>query len=239
MIDADRPSFFWFTEARSGPETAPFAIWLNGGPGASSLLGMLSENGPCWINEDSKTVDYNEWSWNNMVNMLYIDQPTQVGFSYDEVTNCTLRQGEQAKDEPVIQPADFTEGLPELNWTTLAGSFGTQKSSHTANSTAQAAHVMWHFAQTWFTEFPEYRPKDDSFSLWAESYGGHYGPAISRHFVEQNDKIADGRLDDEAAVPLTLQSLGIVNGYIDAVIQGRAYIDFPHDNVSCQPELKS
>lgn len=60
--------FFWFFEARTEPHNAPLAIWLNGGPGGSSLMGLLEENGPCFVSEDSKSTYLNEWSWNNNVN---------------------------------------------------------------------------------------------------------------------------------------------------------------------------
>jgi carboxypeptidase C (cathepsin A) len=58
-------TFFWFFEARKDPENAPLAIWLNGGPGGSSLMGALSENGPCFINNDSNSTYLNPWSWNS------------------------------------------------------------------------------------------------------------------------------------------------------------------------------
>ncbi|PTB64899.1 serine carboxypeptidase [Trichoderma citrinoviride] len=220
-------TFFWFFEARENPSTAPLAIWLNGGPGASSLLGLLMENGPCFVNEDSKSTMLNPWSWNNEVNMLYIDEPNQVGFSYDTPTNCTANL---SPDGLILNPADFSAQLPELNLTSMVGTFSSQKPTHTTNSTAQAAHALWHFAQAWFSEFPHYKPSDDRISIWAESYGGHYGPGFMRFFQQQNEKIADGTIKDEHAHYLHLDTLGIVNGWLDSLIQEEAYIDFPYNN---------
>ena len=58
-------TFFWFFEARKDPSNAPLAIWMNGGPGSSSMLGLLVENGPCYVNPDSNSTRLSEWSWNN------------------------------------------------------------------------------------------------------------------------------------------------------------------------------
>ncbi|KAL6851150.1 hypothetical protein ACO1O0_008278 [Amphichorda felina] len=220
-------TFFYFFEARVAPEDAPLAIWLNGGPGGSSLLGLFQENGPCIVNDDSQTSQTNPWSWNTLVNMLYIDQPNQVGFSYDEPTNVTY---EAVAGDFNIVPTDFSTSVPESNYTHRVGTSSSQDLSHTANTTAQAAHALWHFAQTWFSEFPHYKPNDDRISMWAESYGGHYGPGFFRFFQEQNEKIQDGTIDEEHAHYLHLDTLGIVNGYLDAVIQGEAYIEFPYNN---------
>jgi hypothetical protein len=65
-------TFFWFFEARKDPENAPMSIWMNGGPGSSSMLGLLVENGPCYVNADSNSTYLSEFSWNNEVNMLYL-----------------------------------------------------------------------------------------------------------------------------------------------------------------------
>ncbi|KFA55265.1 hypothetical protein S40293_04966 [Stachybotrys chartarum IBT 40293] len=209
-------TFFWFFESRKDPANAPLAIWLNGGPGGSSMLGLLQENGPCMVNSDSKSTVLNPWSWNNEVNMLYIDEPNQVGFSYDVLTNCTV----EAFQEPAmffnITPADFSEHLPTVNLTSRYGTFASQNASQTTNSTAQAGHALWHFAQTWFFEFPHYKPNDDRISLWAESYGGHYGPGFMRFFQQQNEKIKNGTIEVDDAHYLHLDTLGIVNGYLDA-----------------------
>lgn len=193
------------------------------------MLGLLAENGPCFIDVDSKSPIHNPWSWNNHVNMLYIDEPNQVGFSYDVATNVTVYM---AGEDPSAVPTDFSKESPELNLTTRAGTLSSQDPTHTTNSTAQAAHALWHFAQTFFFEFPHYKPNDDSVSLWAESYGGHYGPGFMRFFQQQNEKIRNGTIEVEDAHYIHLDTLGIVNGYIDAVIQEEASLTFPFNNVS-------
>lgn len=227
MLSLNALSFFWFFEARKDPTNAPLAIWLNGGPGASSMVGLLQENGPCFVNGDSETTSLNPWSWNNEVNMLYIDEPNQVGFSFDTPTNCTV----DIAGESGPRPADFSHQVPRTNNTFRVGTFSSQNSTHTADNTLHAGYALWHFAQSFFSEFPHYKPADDRISLWAESYGGHYGPGFFDVFQQQNEKIQRGELSDEHAHFLHLDTLGIVNGWIDGVLQEEAYITFPFNNV--------
>lgn len=55
-------------------------IWLNGGPGCSSILGMMLENGPfrVYLNEEKEAVKYklkyNPYSWNEVAHVLYLEQ---------------------------------------------------------------------------------------------------------------------------------------------------------------------
>ncbi|KAH9945738.1 Alpha/Beta hydrolase protein [Amylocystis lapponica] len=88
-IAQDKHLFFWFFEARTNPSEAPLILWLNGGPGCSSSTGLLFELGPCSIASETN-VTYNKHSWNTHANIIFLDQPVNVGFSYgDDGTTVT------------------------------------------------------------------------------------------------------------------------------------------------------
>ncbi|KAL4919475.1 Alpha/Beta hydrolase protein [Aspergillus aurantiobrunneus] len=218
-------TFFWFFESRNDPVNAPLSIWMNGGPGSSSMIGLMQENGPCRVNIDSNSTELNPWSWNNYVNMLYIDQPNQVGFSYDVPTNGTYDQLSEARDV-----SGFST-IPEQNNTFYVGTFPSLNASSSANTTENAARALWHFAQTWFSEFPAYKPHDDRVSIWTESYGGRYGPSFTAFFQEQNEKIANGSLTTPGESHyIHLDTLGIVNGCVDLLVQAPLYPAMAYNN---------
>eukprot|EP01129_Flabellula_baltica_P003071 TRINITY_DN12919_c0_g1_i1.p1 TRINITY_DN12919_c0_g1~~TRINITY_DN12919_c0_g1_i1.p1 ORF type:complete len:469 (-),score=88.71 TRINITY_DN12919_c0_g1_i1:27-1391(-) len=76
-------SFFWFFPAQNDPENAPVLLWLQGGPGSSSLYGLFAENGPFSVSSDLKLVPRSS-SWNRKYSLLYIDNPIGVGFSWTD-----------------------------------------------------------------------------------------------------------------------------------------------------------
>eukprot|EP01006_Ploeotia_vitrea_P027775 TRINITY_DN60541_c0_g2_i1.p1 TRINITY_DN60541_c0_g2~~TRINITY_DN60541_c0_g2_i1.p1 ORF type:complete len:502 (+),score=22.48 TRINITY_DN60541_c0_g2_i1:25-1506(+) len=83
-----RNLFYWFVESQRNPSTDPLIVWLQGGPGCSSLIGLFEENGPIHakpFRNASGTYmkpGFNELSWNKFANVLYIESPVGVGFSY-------------------------------------------------------------------------------------------------------------------------------------------------------------
>lgn len=79
--EEDKHFFFWFFESRNDPKNDPVILWLNGGPGCSSLTGLFFELGPSSIGEDLKPV-YNPHAWNNNASVIFLDQPVNVGYSY-------------------------------------------------------------------------------------------------------------------------------------------------------------
>ncbi|GAA0139749.1 serine protease [Lithospermum erythrorhizon] len=76
----DARMFYFFFESRNSKKD-PVVIWLTGGPGCSSELALFYENGPYHI-DNNMTLIWNDYGWDKVSNLIYIDQPTGTGFSY-------------------------------------------------------------------------------------------------------------------------------------------------------------
>jgi carboxypeptidase C (cathepsin A) len=84
--------YFAYFESRSNPAEDPLVLWLNGGPGCSSMTGLFMELGPCTVNDGGESARENPYSWIEAANIFFLDQPIGVGFSYD--TNKSAHGGE-------------------------------------------------------------------------------------------------------------------------------------------------
>ncbi|CAA3006325.1 serine carboxypeptidase-like 45 [Olea europaea subsp. europaea] len=77
----DRAFFYYFVEADTEPASKPLVLWLNGGPGCSSVgVGAFCEHGP--FKPSGNVLVKNHYSWNKGANVLYLESPAGVGFSY-------------------------------------------------------------------------------------------------------------------------------------------------------------
>ncbi|PCH36382.1 alpha/beta-hydrolase [Wolfiporia cocos MD-104 SS10] len=104
---ADHPNdtlFFWGFEkengsltAAAGGSTEPWGIWLNGGPGAASTLGLLYENGPIHVTPNFTAYE-NEYSWNKLADYFWIDQPVGVGWSTADDTGFVYDEDQVGTD---------------------------------------------------------------------------------------------------------------------------------------------
>jgi carboxypeptidase C (cathepsin A) len=174
------------------------------------MIGLFQELGPCGIGPDLKPFN-NPYSWSNASNMLFIDQPTDVGFSY------SIPIPGYSDGSTIVQ-------LPNATCPDYAQTYGTcgtySKPDHTltANSTEGAAPGMWKTLQGFMGAFPQY--SRNGFSFTTESYGGHYGPVFNAYFLEQNAKNISG------AHKIELENVLIGNGWFDPLVQYQAYYNY-------------
>uniref|UniRef100_A0A669BEW6 Carboxypeptidase n=1 Tax=Oreochromis niloticus TaxID=8128 RepID=A0A669BEW6_ORENI len=89
---------YWFVTSQRDPVKDPLVLWLNGGPGCSSLDGFLSENGPFHVNDDGATLYENKFSWNKIANVLYVESPAGVGYSYSDDEKYATDDDQVAQD---------------------------------------------------------------------------------------------------------------------------------------------
>jgi carboxypeptidase C (cathepsin A) len=73
-----------FVPSQSDAVNDPVLLWLNGGPGCSSLEGFSSENGPATLGYEGQDWKLNPYSWNQKANVLYIESPAGVGFYFND-----------------------------------------------------------------------------------------------------------------------------------------------------------
>ena len=128
LVDAEVPD----------PSSAPVVLWLNGGPGCSSLEGFFYEHGPLVVSDahappninfngkpssndppkkqneagssTGTTLVRNDWSWSKHANILYLEAPAGVGFSYSPVAkDLTTGDNQTATDSLVALDAFFTQ----------------------------------------------------------------------------------------------------------------------------------
>ncbi|KAJ5489603.1 Pheromone-processing carboxypeptidase kex1 [Penicillium diatomitis] len=103
--------FFWHYQNRHIANRQRTVIWLNGGPGCSSMDGALMEVGPYRLKDDH-TLEYNDGSWDEFANLLFVDQPVGTGFSYVNTDSYLHELGEMSA-QFIVFLEKFFELFPE------------------------------------------------------------------------------------------------------------------------------
>ncbi|KAI9887607.1 MAG: Cell death protease [Watsoniomyces obsoletus] len=103
--------FFWHYQNRHIANRQRTVIWLNGGPGCSSMDGALMEVGPYRLKDDH-TLRYNDGSWDEFANLLFVDQPVGTGFSYVN-TDSYLHELNEMADEFIVFLEKFFHLFPQ------------------------------------------------------------------------------------------------------------------------------
>jgi carboxypeptidase C (cathepsin A) len=215
-VSQDSHSFFWFFEARKNPATAPITLWINGGPGSDSLIGLFQELGPCSV-LPNLTTTLNPYSWTEHSNVLFLSQPLGVGFSY-------RKEGLGSIDAYSGTFVSAEDGGGN------SGRFPTSEGVEKLPNTQATAEAAWDVIQTFYTMLPQLdsKVKSKEFHLWTESYGGHYGPVFFKYFERQNALLLKN--NSTTGVHLNLATLGIGNGIIDEYVQASSFPDFAMNN---------
>jgi carboxypeptidase C (cathepsin A) len=153
--------------------------------------------GPCGVDNEGNVYN-NPHSWSTVSNMLFIDQPTMVGFSYSIPVPGYLDENGD------VIPLEEGQSCPE-NVTETCGTWSKPDPALTPNSTVNGAPDFWKALQGFMGAFPQY--SRSGFHFASESYGGHYGPVYNAYIEEQNAKNIPG------ATKIKLESVFIGNGW--------------------------
>jgi carboxypeptidase C (cathepsin A) len=205
------------------------------------MVGLFQETGPCEViqNPDGTySTQPRAWGWDRSSNILFIDQPTQTGFSYDERVNASV-------DSKTDNPPSLASRLPASarpadvpEWRFRNGTFASGLTSNTEHLADIAARTPWHFLQGFLPAFPKYSPgarpgrpsvECADIDLFAESYGGTYGLIFADFYQEQNDRRTNGTIPKNA-LEIRLGSLGIVNSMLDVPTAAVAALNYADNN---------
>ncbi|CAJ0946958.1 unnamed protein product, partial [Mesorhabditis belari] len=109
--------YYVLTESQNDPAKDPLLLWSNGGPGCSGLIGLFTENGPFRINFDMVSLYENVFSWNKFANILWIESPRDVGFSYraNNVFDDQVWNDNKTAVDVVLAINSFYQRFPEYN----------------------------------------------------------------------------------------------------------------------------
>lgn len=106
--------FFWFfRKIGKNWEKAPLLLYLEGGPGCSSMYSVFEETGPIRLTAKNK-LKRRKLSWSNNYNVIYIDQPVGSGFSFTNSSAGRIRNQEQVADHLYEALIQFFLLFPEL-----------------------------------------------------------------------------------------------------------------------------
>ncbi|XP_047336320.1 serine carboxypeptidase-like 40 [Impatiens glandulifera] len=141
---AGRAFYYYFVEAaHHHKDSLPLLLWLNGGPGCSSLAyGAMQELGPFRVHSDGKTLFENPFAWNHAANVLFLESPAGVGFSYSNTTSDFVKGGDhRTAEDNYVFLLNWLERFPEYK----TREFYISGESYAGHYVPQLAHaILYH-----------------------------------------------------------------------------------------------
>nr|XP_032527797.1 venom serine carboxypeptidase isoform X2 [Danaus plexippus plexippus] len=109
----DSNQFFWYFPAMlANNKDAPVIVWLQGGPGASSLYGLFTENGPLRVRNNK--FERRKYNWALSHHLIYIDNPVGTGFSFTKDSRGYCQNETQVGEQLYSTIIQFFQLFPEL-----------------------------------------------------------------------------------------------------------------------------
>ncbi|KAI8899170.1 Alpha/Beta hydrolase protein [Globomyces pollinis-pini] len=209
-------TFYWFFPAEEPlEENPPLIIWIQGGPGSSSMIGLFYEMGPMKFDGSDKLIR-NPNTWSKHASMLFIDNPVGTGFSFVGSKSKQMQSPPLEKPDLPLTPTDIPSECP----THEDLSSPKFENGYVANQEA-VAHDLIVFLDRFYDIFPEQR-KSKLF-ITGESYAGKYIPS----FAYQIHRVNQNRVNEKSnssGLPIPLSGIGIGNGFTDPLTQIKAHV---------------
>jgi len=146
--DAGRALFYTLVESTSSPESDPLVLWLNGGPGCSSMGGgLMSELGPFYPTPTGEHLIQNDYAWNRVANMLFLDSPAFVGWSYSNRSEDIVVGDKRTAIDSLEFLFGFLDRFPEYRGRTLwlsGESYAGERVRHMSECTGLCPARLWH-----------------------------------------------------------------------------------------------
>lgn len=179
--------FYWLALAEGDWKLKPLVLWLNGGPGASSLVGWLEELGPLLIrtsHDDSRDNDpllvANPYSWTQFANVFVLESPVAVGFSYCQASSTTSRVNTGRSSKEGNATHTTYNSIHDHSPDTATCQHLTNYPNDTLTTT-MALHAVLDLLENKFPEFASHE-----LYLTGESYAGVYIPLLAQAIVRHN-----------------------------------------------------
>ncbi|KAG0309872.1 hypothetical protein BGZ98_003415 [Dissophora globulifera] len=246
--------FYWYFPAINPKvKDPPLLIWLQGGPGSSSMIGLFFENGPIRLNANMK-LERREFHWAEEYSVLFIDQPVGTGYSYVtrlqddnnlEVTDpeaireilarleAELQEDQQREQELFASLAD--KKLAFKFEASRQQKINTQKSlylnGYVKDERGVAADLLV-FLDQFYERYPELQHVD--LYLSGESYAGKYVPALAygimesnkgRRYLHEDDYETAVTVHTDKQIIFPLKGIALGNSLTDPVSQVQIHAD--------------
>ncbi|XP_026753233.2 venom serine carboxypeptidase-like [Galleria mellonella] len=198
--------WFWYFPVADKPvEETPLILWLQGGPGASSLYGLFTEIGPFVVTDDHNLEEI-KYSWGKNHSLLFIDNPVGTGFSFTDDDRGYATNQTMIGENLYTGLQQFMTIFPELRKAPLIIAGESYAGKHIPSLGVQ---ILWH------------KGEDEPINLQGLAIGNGFNDPLSlqrySYFVREvglvDDKVADTMKDLEAAVTQFIKEGETVKAY--------------------------